>query len=392
VRVLHTYPFLGAEKGGIAACVPDLLKECCRQGVEADLVSQSWNGDDPLGAFPSDITFRAVRTKDTSGFGYSRKLRKVLKERAIQSDVIHSHGLWMYMDYLSSRTASSFGRPHVISAHGSFEPWALARSAWKKNLVRFLFADRSLERAACLHALCRPEAENIRALGYKSPIAVIPNGIDPADFMELPPKGTLAEKFPQLEGCKLILFLSRIHPKKGLLHLAAAWGTLAERFPEWHLVVAGPDEVGHRTEIEKALAAHGVAHRTTLTGMVTGRCKLAVLASADVFVLPSFSEGFSMAVLEAMACGLPVLLTPGCNFPEAVAAGAALEIEPDVQSTAAGLQQLMEMTNHQRQEMGERGRELVNSRYTWSRVARKMIELYKWCLGSGEPPPTVWLG
>jgi poly(glycerol-phosphate) alpha-glucosyltransferase len=125
--------------------------------------------------------------------------------------------------------------------------------------------------------------------------------------------------------------------------------------------------------------------------MLSGINKLAALSSADLFVLPSFSEGFSIAVLEAMACKLPVILTPQCNFPEAVAANAAVEVEPNAESTREGLEVLLQMTDLQRAEMGTRGYQLVGEKYSWEQVAKSMIEVYQWCLDGGNPPATVRL-
>jgi glycosyltransferase involved in cell wall biosynthesis len=271
------------------------------------------------------------------------------------------------------------------------EPWALSRSSHKKRLMRLIFQDAALKRSACLHALCEPEATHIRSLGLKNPIAIVPNGILLADYQDLPDKSVLAQKYPHLKDQKLILFLSRLHPKKGVLHLLDAWGQMAQEFKDWHLVIAGPDENNHQAEIVAKIQSAGITERTTLTGMIAGSDKLAVLAAADIFVLPSFSEGFSMAILEAMACRLPVLLTPGCNFPEAVQAKAAIEGQPDAPSTAAGLRTLLEMTDAERGTMGLQGYNLVAANYTWKRIASNFIQLYEWCIGGGTPPTTVRL-
>jgi glycosyltransferase involved in cell wall biosynthesis len=133
----------------------------------------------------------------------------------------------------------------------------------------------------------------------------------------------------------------------------------------------------------------GLHRSVTLTGVLEGRDKLAALSAADAFALPSFSEGFSMAILEAMAARLPVLLTPGCNFPEAMHAGAAIEVQPTAADTQRGLRELLSMSDEQRRAMGERGRILVERHYTWTAVAAQMMELYRWMRGGGSPPAFV---
>lgn len=393
MRVLHTYAFSTVERGGgISTYLPPLLRASHEQGVEAEWVSQSWPCDGPVEPPSEHVPLHLAATRDPTGFGYSGELKVLVDAAAKRSNVLHGHGIWMYIDYLTSRASHSLGKPHVFSPQGCLEPWALARSRWKKAPVRLLFADKTLRRAACVHATNPREADNIRALGLKAPIAVIPNGIDPDGFAVLPDRGVLAERFPELRGRKIVLFLSRIHPKKGALHLAEAWGTLARDFSDWHLVIAGNDEVGHRAEIERALAARGVEDRTTFTGPMIGHDELVALAAADVFVLPSFSEGFSMVVLEAMACGLPILLTPGCNFPEATAAGAALETTPDACGVEAGLRRFMEMTDRKRREMGKLGKELVTTRYAWEKIVGDLKLVYEWCLDGGPVPPAVKAG
>lgn len=390
MKVLHTYAFSTVERGGgIATYLPPLLRESYEKGIETEWVSQSWPGDGPVAPPSQRVPLHLAATKDPTGFGYSRDLKSLVTVAAKRSDVLHGHGIWMYIDYLTAGAARDLGKPHVFSPQGCLEPWALTRSRWKKAPVRRLFADGALRRMACIHATNRREAENVRALGLENPIAVIPNGIDPAAFAELPDRATLSERFPEVAGKKVVLFLSRIHPKKGPLRLAEAWGTLAGDFPGWHLVVAGNDEIGHRAEVERALKARGVMDRATFTGPMIGADELVAMAAADVFVLPSLSEGFSMVILEAMASGLPVLLTPGCNFPEAVSAGAALETAPDARGTEQGLRRLMRMTDEERREMGERGRALVTTRYTWERVVRDLKQVYEWCLDGGTAPPVV---
>lgn len=389
MRVLHTLPYVGEkEGGGVPVAASALLKACSALGLEVELLSQALPGEGVVD-LPDNVACHVVDMVDTSGFGYSRKLGRLLRKKAGQSDVVHSHGLWTYTNYASARTAASLGKPHLVTLHGSLEPWPLAHSRRKKSLVRRLFQDKALKNAACLHALSPSEADHIRTLGFKNPIAVIPNGIDLADYATLPPKTILADMFPRLRDQKLILFLSRIHPKKGLLHLVEAWGALAGRFADWHLAIVGPDEVGHRAEVERAVEAVGAAHRTTFLGALGGEDKLAALAASDVFVLPSFSEGFSMAVLEAMASGLPVLLTPACNFSEAARAGAAVEVDPNAESTRAGLELLLGMTDREREDMGRQGHRLVAGHYSWERTASELIRVYGWCLNGGAVPATV---
>ena len=182
--------------------------------------------------------------------------------------------------------------------------------------------------------------------------------------------------------------MGRLHKKKGLELLLRAWARLASQFTDWVLVVAGPDR-GFETTVRRLIQELGLVQSVILTGNLQGESKREALGAAEVFVLPSFSEGFSMAVLEAMACSLPVLLTPECNFPEAAASGAAVEVEATVRGTEAGLRRLLSLGDTERQKMGRSARTLIAARYTWDRVAEQTMQLYCWLTGRGLRPEFV---
>jgi glycosyltransferase involved in cell wall biosynthesis len=217
---------------------------------------------------------------------------------------------------------------------------------------------------------------------------VIPNGIHLPDFDSLPPSSLFRDAFPETRDKRIALFMARLHVKKGLEHLLRAWARLHRGLPEWQLVVAGPDcGFGHQAkEIVETLS---LSRSVTFTGNLRGEMRLAALAAAQAFLHPSFSEGFSMAVLEALACRLPVLITPGCNFREAAVAGAAIEVSPDTESTAEGLNQLLAADAEQLRAMGQLGRALIERKYTWDRVAEQTLELYHWLAHSSPAPQFV---
>ncbi len=384
MKIAHLYPFTGADKGGIAACLPPLLEALQRREMTPELWTQSWPGD----AAPVALPFATTRalTVDRSGFGYSRALKNQLGARIAEFDVVHSHGLWMWSDYLAFASARGARKPHLISPHGMLEPWALSNSARKKKLMRSLFQNRALKGARVLHALCEAEARTMRELGLQNPIAVVPNGVNLSEFAALPAPDEFDAQFPAAKDHRVLLFMARLHPKKGLLPLLQAWRELAPRFPDWLLVLAGPDEGGHRAQLEAAAEQFALENAVLFTGMLDGALKRAALSRADAFVLPSFSEGFSIAILEAMACGLPVVLTPECHFPDAVRAGAALEAAPEAADLQEKLRALMETSDGARGEMGARGRDLAAQKYTWERVAADFERLYLWALEKGEQP------
>jgi poly(glycerol-phosphate) alpha-glucosyltransferase len=380
---------LYSEASGVTRIVCDLAASLERRRGSVTVYAALQNGT-PTGAHllrpPSK--FVAEPGNWLGGLSHSPKLRRLIDADIASFDVVHHHSVWMLPNHYASEAAHRRGKPVVFTAHGVLEPWALARSWWKKRPVAWWWQNRDLRRAACIQVNTRQELLGVRAYGLKNPVAIIPNGVDREALDQMPPRETLTQRFPQLLGKRIVLFLSRVHPKKGLSHLVQAWNTVSPRSPDWHLVIAGRDE-GAASQTREAIEAMGLGHSVTLTGVLEGRDKLAALSAADVFVLPSFSEGFSMAILEAMAARLPVLLTPGCNFPEAAACGAAVEVQPTARDTAEGLQRLMEMSDSDRREMGCRGRKLIESSYTWDMVARDLMQLYGWMQDGGTPPPFV---
>jgi glycosyltransferase involved in cell wall biosynthesis len=264
----------------------------------------------------------------------------------------------------------------------------LRHKAWKKRLYTALVEGKNLRRASCLHALARPEVGHLRALAPGTPVCFVPNGVDLAPFDDLPPRSELEAEYPELRGKFVLLFFGRLHVKKGLDLLADALAAVAREAPALHLLLAGIDD-GALGPFRDRCAALGLTPRVTWVGHVAGGRARRVWGAADAFVLPSYSEGFSMAVLEALACRLPALITTACNFSELAAADGGLVVEPDRARVTAGLRALLERPPSDLAAMARRGRELVERRYTWDQQARRLAEVYRWLAGGGPAPEAV---
>jgi glycosyltransferase involved in cell wall biosynthesis len=394
--IIHVTSWLSRRGGGIPPVISALARETHRRGYPCSVLGlkDEWMETD----WAADgVPFAAGLVRGPQALGFSPALNIQLCALASPSTVVHSHGLWMYPGAAARKYAANGRHPLIVSPHGMLEPWALNRSRWKKKLAGWWFEDRNLREADCLHALCAAEAENFRRYGLKNPIAVIPNGVDlvesdnwKMDTRNSTPVGSgLAERFPVLEGRCVILFLSRLHPKKGLSNLLQAWQKMARDFKDWRLLVAGAGEPAYEHEVKNLVRDYGLEKGVVFAGPVYGDEKRQILAGADAFVLPSFSEGFSVAVLEAAAAGLPVLLTPECNFPELVKAGAALEISPGAPAIEDGLRQMLKLSAEARRSMGWKGMELVRQSYTWPAIAGRMCRVYEWLEGNGPRPEDV---
>ena len=324
-------------------------------------------------------------------------------------DISHTHGLWLYSSVATKNYSREKNRPYLISPHGMLDPWALKNSPWKKKIAWGLFEGEHLRRARCIRALCPSEARSVRQLQLKNDIAVIPNGIDlptgPAPAR--PPWQGMVEP-----GRKVLLFLSRIHPKKGLVNLLKAWAinrkteTGNPKPEEWVLAIAGWDQGGHEQELKKLATELGLAwtdirereahsklqvsSSVFFLGPQFNEAKNACYHHCDAFILPSFSEGLPMVVLEAWANSKPVIMTPECNLPEGFQAGAAIKVEATEVGISAGLDELRHLTPADRAAMGGRAHTLVVERFTWSQVANQLQSVHQWILGGGSKPDCLF--
>lgn len=371
-------PRLSRASGGLAASVPSLAHEIGRrEGVEV----RAFGVVDPDA--PHDAAWWAPEVESfapvaPAQFFGARGMLARLEE--VSPDIVDVQGLWTYPSLLSLRYARRHRRPYIVTPRGMLDPWALRRSRLKKSAVRLLFEDSHLEGAACIRTTANLEAEQVREFGLKQAIAVVPNGVDIPDIQE--------PRSPN-NRVKTLLFMSRIHPKKGLPILLDAWSELAQRFPEWQLLIAGPDEVGHTEAMRKKSAGLGL-ERIIWSGPVSGSDKTAMLADADLFVLPTHGENFGLVVAEALAHGVPVVTTRAAPWAglETERCGWWIHLSPAQLIDA--LSAAMICPPEERQAMGMRGRKWMERDFGWSGIADRMIELYTWVRFGGTVPDFVY--
>lgn len=378
---------LGDRAGGLATTMHASVNAVTNHGVAAHVFGLDDTGLD-LDSLPygcADV--RAVRAWPTPGLRVAPTLDHALAE--VDADLLHLQGLWLYPSIAALRWRRSTGRPVMISPHGMLDAWALRNSAWKKRLALALFERRNLSGAACLHALAEGELKAFRALGLDGPVAVIPNGVD------LPAQDPARERPSCLAGetRRVLLFLGRIHPKKGIAEALRAWSIVLEGAADlrrdWVFVIAGWDDGGHVEGLRRLSIELGVDALVRFTGPVFGAEKAALFQATDAFILPSHSEGLPMVILEAWSHGCPVLMTRACNLPGGFEAGAAVEIATDPSAMAAVL--ATRLADPDLPRLGAAGRALVAERFTWDRVGRDLVDVYAWLTGRGPRPDCVVL-
>lgn len=375
------------KSGGLYNSVRCLADSLQKKHVNAQILAHHDKfSEQDLTAYQSNQPI-AYALKGPSNFGYSPDLYKLLGQQ--NPDIVHTQCLWMYLSKVSLDFHQKFQIPHIISPRGMLDPWAVRNSAWKKKLVAHWFENSHLRTAACLHALCQAEADAIRQYGLSNPIAIIPNGID------LPYKKVCRqENIPKWKNRvpsnkKVLLFLGRIHPKKGLLHLIEAWSMYQTEMQDWCLVIAGWDENGHRLELEGLVKKYKLENQVLFVGSQLGDEKDASYLHADAFILPSLSEGLPMSVLEAWSYKLPVLMTPQCNLPEGFIVDAAIQFEPTFEGNLQALLKLKNLSKDQMLNLGANGYALVREKFTWGKVADQMAEVYRWILTDKSQPLCV---
>ena len=311
------------------------------------------------------------------------------REAVRQARVLHIHGLWQRQTRIGGRVALNSHVPYLVAAHGMAEPWAMAQKPLKKAIYLRLIERHVLRNASCLHALTRPEIKFLKEIAPQTPVAWIPNGVNLKPLENLPSREFVEAEYPQIKGKFTLLFLSRLHVKKGLDMLAQALSQTWGKQNDWHLLVAGTED-GAGQAFADQIRSLDLGQNLTMVGHVGGEKARSMWAAADAFILPSRSEGFSMAVLEALAARVPSIITTACHFPELASNQSGIVCEPEIESIAAALRTIKsEMNASDRSQMADRGRQLVEREYTWARQAARLEQVYGWVESGGSKPDFV---
>ena len=393
-RWVEVLSHLDPRYGGLSSAIPGLARSLNKlpqhQRVDVSLAAFCSPGEHftPAGFTEDQLQFWPtsrklwLRNLTNNQANTGQELHRAFQQQLQGAQGVHIHGLWEQSTAIAASTARKIGLPYIISAHGMLEPWALGSSRFKKLVYSQLVERRNVANAAVLHALTQAEARQYIHFGARAPIAVVPNAV------EIPAKSNpkpFFNAYPDLQGKRILLFMGRLHRKKGLDLLLDAWACVVPYFSDAHLVLAGPDSENTQARLEKLIAQHRLARSVTFTGMLQGQEKWSALAAAEAFVLPSSSEGLSVAVLEALGMGLPVLVTRACNMPEVVTTASGWQVEATLDQLVPALKQVFQQSRSDNQEMGIRGIELIQTRHTWATVARQMAEVYRWVAGGPKP-------
>jgi glycosyltransferase involved in cell wall biosynthesis len=380
MKITHCISSIDESTGGPARSVTHLVEEFGKIDVISEVNLLSLQSENPL-----LLSFLNPKLKlkffEAAFFGYSRGLK--IKLQSIQTLLFHGHGLWELPVHQMALAARRRKIPYIFSIRGMLEPWSMQQSKVKKKIVMQLFQHKDLKQASCLHATGVMEVESIRKLGYKNPIAAIPNGINIGDFPQ--------KQYAIGKTKKTILFLSRIHPKKGIEILINVWQSLDYTLKEnWCVQIAGNGEDNYIKQLNTLIQEKGLVESITIIGSKFGPEKIVTYHEADLFVLPTHSENFGIVIAEALCCGLPVITTKGTPWEDLERYNAGKWIPVGESFLKEALVDLMSKTDAEREAMGKNGRKLIEENYSIESVSEKMVELYAWILNGGKKPDFVY--
>lgn len=381
MKILHVIYSLDPRLGGPPMVVVRLAASQVANGHQV-AIAYGLDPDSPYSIEPlidgvpyvDQVRFQSYAVPDNWKALLRRDWAQGLSSVISQADVVHVHGLWRPLLAASIRGALTQHKPYVITPHGMLTPWSLAQKRWKKRLALWLGWKNWLEQATCIHTLSDEEASLTSLAPLRINTATVPNGVFSEEFAELAARVQLDAAFPVLANRRYVLFLGRLHTSKGVDVLASAFASVAAGIGDVDLVIAGPDD-GLLAQVREIVARLKLTQRVHILGAVFGAQKRALLAHALCLAQPSRQEGFSVTILEALACGTPVVISDQCRFPEVMtsAAGSIVPVEPE-----AIARQLIAVAqnNDLRRTAGANGRALVERKYTWLRIGAAVVALY----------------
>jgi len=373
ITLLHVTEDHSSANTGITSAVDALVRQM-QPSLQQSVVA---TGDEMV-PLPSNVSEIRLKIGGVGRFWRTAPGgRRTLLHSVQQMDVIHLHGIWMWVQWAAARSARQQGKPFLLSIHGMLEPWIWQRQhwyhQWKKKIYWRLIAFPAFQHASLIHAIHAREAKNLKTYFPHLPIEVISPSLDLEAV-----RSALAAIEPKPAGDPYILFLGRLHPVKGIDLLIQAFANLDA--PRLLLKIAGPTqprEVVYSTLLQKMVMDAGLEGRVEFLGAVPGNQKWSLLRNAWAFCLPSHSEVIGMVNLEAAACRTPVITTKATGIEDAWTECGGMLVETEVEALTQALEQAYRWTVHERAERGENLYRLVESTYSWKATSSRWVDLYQ---------------
>jgi glycosyltransferase involved in cell wall biosynthesis len=379
VKLVHVIPSIAEESSGPSYSVRRLCEALACGGNAVTLAA--------IEASPVAGTPDFVRTfppgHGPARLGSSPAMKRWLREAARSGAIslLHGHSLWMMPNVYPGWVAKECRIPLVVSPRGTMSNYAMRSGSVVKRVFWPLLQKPALEPVACFHATAEAEYEDIRRMGFRQPVIVLPNGIDLAPPDPPPPRDSPRRR---------VLFLGRIHPIKGLDMLLPAWRAVQDRYPDWELHIVGAGNDGYVDSLRR-ICSETKVERIEFRGALHGSEKWRAYREAALFVLPSRSENFGMSVAEALASGVPAIVSTAAPWPGLVDKRAGWWVEGRVDAFVAALEDALSREPGELAAMGERGRRWMQQDFSWAKIGERMTEAYRWVLSGGTAPASVRL-
>lgn len=391
ISILHNIPGVGQASFGLGQVALNLAKAQEESGCVIRIWCHDQTPDVKWASGFSGISETQIKSFPANfvRLGYSQAMISAAKNSSDRFDIIHQHSIWTACSIVSNVFRRRHHIPIVIAPHGALQSWALERSSRKKKIALLLYEHENLKNAACLHATSEAEIDDFRNFGLRNPIALIPNGVSSKALSSAGSAKRFFEQFKLPPNRRILLFLSRITPKKGLPIMLTAISRVRNEFADWLFVIAGTDEFNHKKEIESLVKELKLQDMVRIVGPLFDQIKLDAFDASDALVLPSYSEGAPMIVLDCLAAGVPVITTKGTPWENLITYQCGWWVDASVDGLVDALKRMMTLSPVQLSDMGKRGKELVRNQYLWSVQAQKSLELYAWLLGRKSKPDFV---
>jgi glycosyltransferase involved in cell wall biosynthesis len=376
INTLHIVPSVSLPADGVARFVLTLCEGLYKRNKKTCVAALDWT---PM-LNPPRYLKRFSLGIGPQSLGRSPMMFNWLSNEVDSGDfdVIHNHGSWMMPSIYSAIFSKKKRCKLMASTHGSLSPWTLKHNFIKKKLFWIFFQRAALCKADCFHATSYEEYKNIRSLGFKQPVSIIPIGVEIDQTPLLIPSSQR----------KQLLYLARIHPGKGVDVLLNAWSYIEKDFPEWDLIIAGPGSEEYLMQIQH-LQERLCVERVFFKGLLTGLEKLIAYRNASLYVLPTHSENFGITIAEALASATPVIVTHGAPWAELESREAGWWIERGVEPLVECLKLALSLPSDELNEMGRKGREWMLADFSWDDVIMKFSKTYYWMTFGGPIP--AWI-
>lgn len=389
MKIYNLVENLDDSYGGPAKSIPFMCKYLSTEGIEPELLSIKYHENESNSVINDyGLDWKTFKYKFVQKLRYSVDLKNYLVKKLNHSNsiILHVHNLWNYIPFIAYILSNKYKVPLVISVRGSLYKWSLSQSVLQKKVAWFLFQKKMLQNAKCIHVTEEKEMEAVRALSITSPIAIIPNGIELNEFENMNTKDEAKSNLNLNINKKYILFMSRIHPKKGLEYLIKAWISDIDNYVEWDLLIVGPEyDKKYITKIKKILKENSLENRVFFTGMLTGEKRIDAFGASDLFMLPSHTENFGVVIAEAMAAKLPVITTHGTPWKEIEEQNAGWWVALNQKSINNTLSEALSHSSYELEKKGINAYNLIH-KYEWKYQSDKMKELYEYILSGGKKP------